>query len=83
MYVVTSVLIVAFFVFLVAGLSAGSDSLLGLGLVAWFLSFITMYVDIHDLDGKLWDTRPILWVIAAVLMYIIVAPLYIYKRSQV
>jgi hypothetical protein len=83
MFHVTSGLVAGYFVFVIFGFGVSSNALIGLGVVCLFVSLITMYVDLRDLDGRLWDTRPILWVIGSALLYIVVAPLYIYKRQQV
>lgn len=83
MFKVTSGLISGYFVFLILGFAISSNALIGLGVVALFASLITMYVDLRDLEGRLWGTRPILWVIGSALLYIVIAPLYIYKRRQV
>jgi hypothetical protein len=83
MFKMTSGLVTGYFVFVVFGFGVSSNALIGLGVVCLFVSLITMYVDLRDLDGRLWDTRPILWVIGSALLYIVVAPLYIYKRQQV
>lgn len=83
MFKVTAGLFVGYIAFVVLGVAASSNALVGLGAICVLVSLVTMYVDLRDLDGRLWDTRPILWVIGALLLYIVVAPLYIYKRRQV
>lgn len=83
MFKATAGLFIGYLAFVVIGVAASSDALVGLGVICVLVSLVTMYVDLRDLDGRLWDTRPILWVIGALLLYIVVAPLYIYKRRQV
>lgn len=84
MFKVTTGLIGGWFVFgLILGLGTLNETFFYLGAVFLLVSLVTMYVDLRDLDGRLWDTRPILWVIGAALLYIVVAPLYIYKRQEV
>lgn len=83
MFKVTTGLIAGYFVFVLLGVGISSNALVGLGVICVLVSLITMYVDLRDLDSQLWDTRPIVWVIGSILLYIVIAPLYIYKRRQV
>lgn len=83
MFKATSGLIAGYFVFFILGFGISSNALIGLGAVCLLVSLVTMYVDLRDLDGRLWGTRPILWVIGSALLYIVVAPLYVYKRRLV
>lgn len=83
MFKATSGLIAGYFVFFIFGFSVSSNALIGLGAISLLASLVTMYVDLRDLDSRLWNTRPILWVVGAALLYIVVAPLYVYKRRQV
>lgn len=83
MFRVTSGLIAGYFIFVVLGAAVGSNALIGLGAVCVLISLITMYVDLRDLEERLWGTRPILWVVGALLLFIVIGPLYIYKRRQV
>jgi hypothetical protein len=83
MFTATAALVGGYFLFVIVGLGASIPALAGVGVLCLVASLVTMYLDLRDLDGKLWDTSPILWVIAAVLLYIVVAPLYLYKRRQI
>lgn len=83
MYQATTGLVAGYFLFVILGVVVSTNALIGIGVVCLFVSIVTMYVDLRDLEGHLWDTRPILWIIGAVLLYIVVAPLYIYKRRQI
>lgn len=82
MFKATSGLVAGYFLFVILGFWSSSTALIGLGVLCMPVSLVTMYVDLRDLEENLWDTRPILWVVGAVLLYIVVAPLYIYKRRQ-
>lgn len=83
MFKVTAGLVLGYFAFVILGVAISSNAVIGLGVICVLVSLVTMYVDLRDLDERLWDTRPILWVIGALLLYIVVAPLYVYKRRQV
>lgn len=83
MFRVTSGLIVGYFVFVLLGAAISSNALIGLGALCVLIALITMYVDLRDLEERLWETRPILWVIGALLLFVVIGPLYIYKRRQV
>lgn len=83
MYRLTSGLVAGYFVFFVLGIIVSSDAAVGLAVLCVPISWVTMYVDLRGLDERLWSTRPIVWVVGAVLLYIVVAPLYVYKRRQV
>lgn len=83
MFKATAGLVAGYFVFVIGGVAAGSDAVVGLGVICVLVSLVTMYVDLRDLDERLWGTRPILWIVGALLLYIVVAPLYLYKRRQV
>lgn len=48
--------------------------------LAWLASLVTMYADLRSVDGDVWDTRPIVWIAGALLLYVVVIPLYVYKR---
>lgn len=39
-----------------------------------------MYADLRSLDDPMWDPNPILWVVGALLLYVVAIPLYAYKR---
>lgn len=82
MYLLTSSLIVLTLAFFGTGLYIENRMLLNASSLTFVLSFITMYLDLQSLDGKLWGSRPIAWIIAAVLLYIFAAPWYIYQRWQ-
>jgi len=82
MFRVTAGLVAGYFIFVILGAAISSNALIGLGVICVLISLITMYVDLRDLQEPLWNTRPILWVIGALLLYIVVAPLYVYKRRQ-
>lgn len=83
MFRVTSGLVVGYFVLVLLGAGISSNAVIGLGALCLLVSLVTMYVDLRDLDEPLWGTRPILWAVGAALLYIVVAPLYVYKRRQV
>lgn len=83
MFRATVGLFVGYLVFVVLGLVLLNSALFVLAGVCVIISLITMYVDLIDLEGRLWDTRPVLWIVAGVLAYIVVTPLYVYKRRQV
>lgn len=83
MFKATAGLVAGYFVFVIGGFAAGSDAVVGLGVICVLVSLVTMYVDLRDLEERLWGTRPILWIVGALLLYIVVAPLYLYKRRQV
>jgi hypothetical protein len=83
MFRVTSGLFAGYFVFVILGAIISNNALIGLGVFSLLISLVTMYVDLRNLEKRLWGTRPILWIIGALLLYIIVAPVYIYKRRQV
>jgi hypothetical protein len=83
MYRLTSGLVAGYFVFFVLGIVVSSDAVVGLAVLCVPISWVTMYVDLRSLDERLWSTRPIVWVVAAILLYIVAAPLYVYKRRQV
>lgn len=82
MYLVTSFLIVLTVSFFGIGLYNENRTLLNASSVTFILSFVTMYLDLHSLDGKLTGYRPISWIIGAVLLYIFFAPWYIFQRWQ-
>jgi hypothetical protein len=50
--------------------------------IAWFVSIVAMYDDLRSLEDPLWDTRPILWVLAGVLVYVVAIPLYYSRRRS-
>jgi len=83
MFRVTSGLFAGYFVFVILGAIISNNALIGLGVFSLLISLVTMYVDLRNLEKRLWGIRPILWIIGALLLYIIVAPVYIYKRRQV
>lgn len=83
MFNATVGLFAGWILFIILGGGGQNESLLGLAVLCLLASIITMYVDLRDLDKQLWDTSPILWAIGAALLYIVVTPLYIYKRRQV
>ena len=83
MFHLTSGLVAGYFVFFALGIVVSSDALVGLAVLCVPISWVTMYVDLRSLDERLWSTRPIVWVVAAILLYIVAAPLYVYKRRQV
>jgi ribosomal protein L40E len=83
MFQITSGLFAGYFLFVILGAIISNNALIGLGVLSLLISLVTMYVDLRNLEKRLWGTRPILWIIGAFLLYIIVAPLYIYKRKQV
>lgn len=70
-------------VLVTASLLVGNTSLFSLGILFLVGSLISMYLDLLSLEVRLYDTRPILWLVGAVLMYFLVVPLYVYKRHQV
>lgn len=82
MFKATAGLVAGYFLFAILGIGISSNGLVGLAALCLIVSLVTMYVDMRDLKTRLWGTRPILWVIGAALLYIVVAPLYLYKRSQ-
>lgn len=45
-------------------------------------SIVTMALDLSKIDSAVWDTSTARWVVGAVLLWIVVMPLYLYKRSQ-
>lgn len=82
MFRVTAGLFVAYWAGAFLWGASGSDALLGLVVLSVPAAAIAMYVDLRDLDEPLWGTRPVVWAIGAVLLYIVVVPVYLYKRWQ-
>lgn len=62
--------------------SAIAGGLLVFSFILGFASIATMYLDLRRLNGSLWDTRPLIWVVGAVLLWIVVLPLYVIKRHS-
>lgn len=62
--------------------STASGGLLIFSGVSGVAAIVAMYMDLRELDRHLWDTRPVVWVIGAVLLWIVVLPVYLYKRRQ-
>lgn len=83
MFRMTAALVGGYFLFVIVGVGASIPALAGLGVLCLLASLVTMYLDLRELDEQLWGTRPILWVIGAALLYVVVGPLYVYKRRQV
>lgn len=66
----------------ILGLLTANTSLFVFSLVLAVGSIVSMYLDLFGLETRLYDTRPILWVVGAALMYFLVVPIYIYKRDR-
>lgn len=62
---------------------SGAGLLFLLSFLLGIASIGTMYKDLASLEIELWDTRPALWVVGAVLLWIVIMPVYLYKRRQV
>lgn len=75
-------LTVGYAVSAVLGMLTTDTNLFLFSLVLAIGSVISMYFDLFGLDTRLYDTRPSLWVVGALLMYFLVVPLYIYKRDR-
>jgi hypothetical protein len=79
--------LIGWFAFLILGVSAepspGAGGFYLLALLSWAISIVGMYVDLDNLDRELADTSPALWVLGAVLLYIVAVPWYVYKRHTV
>lgn len=69
--------------FVLLSLSTNNVAFFTFGIVLATLSILSLYLDLLGLEVHLYDTRPVLWVIGAVLMYFLVVPLYVYKRQRV
>lgn len=83
MFKVTVVLMAAYYLLFFSALILGNTTLGVLGGFCAVAFLITMYVDLRDLNGRLWGTRPIVWVLGVILAAIAIMPLYVYKRYQV
>jgi len=68
------------FILLWLGTGAALYSLLGLGCIV--ISLLTMVVDLSKVEGKLYDTSAPVWLLAAVVLWVVIMPIYLYKRSQ-
>lgn len=66
----------------ILGLLTANTSLFVFSLVLAIRSTVSMYLDLFGLETRLYDTRPILCVVGAILMYFLVVPIYIYKRDR-
>lgn len=60
-----------------------STTLFAVGVVLLIGSLIAMYLDLLNLETRMYDVRPVLWVVGAALMYFLVLPLYVYKRQRI
>lgn len=56
--------------------------LFAVGVLLMFGSLFAMYLDLLNLETRLYNVRPILWIVGALLMYFLVVPLYLYKRPR-
>ena len=80
--------LVAVLVVVTLSLGAGSGArgygtaIGGIAWIAWFVSLVAMYDDLRSLEEPLWDTRPILWVLAGLLVYVVAIPLYYTRRRS-
>lgn len=83
LYRTTLGFVVGYAALVTAGLFLGNTSMFAVGLLFLVGSLVTMYLDLLSLEVRLYDTRPALWLVGAVLMYFLVVPLYVYKRNQV
>lgn len=60
-----------------------SIPLFAVGVVLLIGSLIAMYLDLLNLETRMYDVRPVLWVVGAALMYFLVLPLYMYRRQRI
>lgn len=67
----------------IIGVVLTNISLFTVGVLLLFGSLVSMYLDLLNLETRLYDVRPILWMVGAILMYFLVFPLYVYKRQRV
>lgn len=82
LYHATIVLTAGYAVSAILGMLTTNTDLFLFSLVLAIGSVISMYFDLFGLDTRLYDTRPALWVVGALLMYFLVVPIYIYKRAR-
>ena len=71
------------YISLLFGMVAIESIVLGVTAVGfWLASMAAMYMDLKNLDQKLrWS--PWVWVVLALLFYVVAMPYYLYKRNQV
>lgn len=62
--------------------STASGGFLIFSAVSGVAAIVAMYMDLRELDRHLWETRPVIWVIGAVFLWVVVLPVYLYKRKQ-
>ena len=60
-----------------------STPLFAVGVVLLIGSLIAMYLDLLNLETRMYDVRPVLWVVGGALMYFLVLPLYVYRRQRI
>lgn len=60
-----------------------SIPLFAVGVVLLIESLIAMYLDLLNLETRMYDVRPVLWVVGAALMYFLVLSLYMYRRQRI
>lgn len=64
------------------GTVTGGDYVGLIALAAAITVFVGIYADVRSMDGKLWRWSARAWLLAAVLLGVLVIPLYVYKRRS-
>ncbi|WP_431195448.1 double zinc ribbon domain-containing protein [Haloarcula argentinensis] len=53
-----------------------------LALIGIIASTLTMYLDLSQINSEQWDTSKTAWALGALFLWVVVMPVYLYKRSR-
>ena len=81
-YKTAEALALGYAVLVTVSLVLRSLPLFAVGVLLMFASLFAMYLDLLNLETRLYNVRPILWIVGALLMYFLVVPLYLYQRPR-